>query len=179
MYTTGEPMTATRLSISRYDFHSLIDEQRIEAGAEIGVHHGWYSYYLLKHSKLKTLWSVDSYEGRHVHQKADAEILLSEFGQRSKIIAARSVDAARQATVGGQRFGFVYIDADHSYQAVCDDLTLWYPIILAGGILAGHDYLPTRHVEVIQAVDEFVAAHNLELFITREKWASWFVRKPA
>jgi len=35
---------------------------------------------------------------------------------------------------------FVFIDADHSYNAVRLDIDVWLPKVKVGGILAGHDY---------------------------------------
>lgn len=36
---------------------------------------------------------------------------------------------------------FVYIDANHAYQYVKDDISYWYPKVKTGGYLWGHDYL--------------------------------------
>jgi len=47
----------------------------------------------------------------------------------------------------------VFIDADHSYNAVKNDILNWMPKIRKGGILAGHDYTYSWP-EVIKAVDE-------------------------
>jgi len=47
----------------------------------------------------------------------------------------------------------VFLDADHSYKAVIDDIDAWMPKIRSGGILAGHDYnQPSCGVK--KAVDE-------------------------
>lgn len=35
---------------------------------------------------------------------------------------------------------FVFIDGDHSYQSVCDDIFAWQSRVKPGGVLAGHDY---------------------------------------
>lgn len=35
---------------------------------------------------------------------------------------------------------FVFIDGDHSYEAVMEDIAAWLPKVKPGGILAGHDY---------------------------------------
>lgn len=35
---------------------------------------------------------------------------------------------------------FLFIDGDHSTEAVYKDLTLWYPKVKSGGIISGHDY---------------------------------------
>jgi predicted O-methyltransferase YrrM len=75
---------------------------------------------------------------------------------------------------------FVYIDAQHHYEAVKRDIALWWPKVKPGGILAGHDYLDgTREQSefgVKSAVDEFVEEHDLSLRISNEpSWRSWFV----
>jgi hypothetical protein len=48
---------------------------------------------------------------------------------------------------------FVFIDADHSYEAVRRDILAWLPKVKVGGTLAGHDYEP-YYPGVIRAVDE-------------------------
>ena len=58
----------------------------------------------------------------------------------SNIFADKSVD-------------LVYIDGDHSYEAVSKDIELYLPKIKQGGIMAGHDYSKSWP-GVIKAVDE-------------------------
>jgi len=36
---------------------------------------------------------------------------------------------------------FVYIDANHEYSAIKQDIEQWYPKVKYNGILSGHDYL--------------------------------------
>ena len=48
-------------------------------------------------------------------------------------------------------FDLVYIDADHSYDAVKKDIDYWSRKVKLEGILAGHDY---NMVSVKKAVDE-------------------------
>jgi hypothetical protein len=72
-----------------------------------------------------------------------------------------------------------YIDADHSYDAVKDDIAVWYPRVAVGGALCGHDYHPSGNAwpGVRRAVDEFVAQHRLTL--TTYADSSWMVLKTA
>ena len=60
---------------------------------------------------------------------------------------------------------FVYIDGEHNYEAVQQDMQDWWRTVKSGGILAGHDY-DQNNPGTIQAVDEFVEKHNLTLRIT-------------
>jgi predicted O-methyltransferase YrrM len=49
----------------------------------------------------------------------------------------------------------VFIDADHSYEAVKLDIMNWMPKVRKDGILAGHDYVHSWP-GVIKAVDELI-----------------------
>lgn len=53
----------------------------------------------------------------------------------------------------------VFIDADHSEQAVAADLAAWTPKVKRGGVIAGHDYASRRHPGVQRAVDRFFRGH--------------------
>jgi hypothetical protein len=41
-----------------------------------------------------------------------------------------------------RKVSFVYIDAEHTYGAVFEDISLWKKHILPGGVIAGHDLCP-------------------------------------
>lgn len=66
---------------------------------------------------------------------------------------------------------FVFIDANHFYQPVKDDLTAWRPKMKDGAIMAGHDYLGTHAPGVKKAVDEFFTKDKIEVFTI-----SWYVQ---
>lgn len=65
-------------------------------------------------------------------------------------------------------FDFVYIDADHSYQSVKNDILAWSSKVKDGGILAGHDYIMNS---VKQALEE---VRGEDYFLTKERMKSWF-----
>lgn len=85
--------------------------------------------------------------------------------------------AARQCEAAIPAVDVAYIDADHSYDAVKDDISAWYPRIAVGGALCGHDYHPqgTSWPGVRRAVDEFAASHQLRLHTYAD--SSWMVLK--
>jgi len=70
-------------------------------------------------------------------------------------IFTTSVRAANLFQAGG--VDFCFIDADHSYESVMEDLRTWWPKIRPGGVLAGHDYRQTAEwlLGVTPAVHEF------------------------
>jgi len=69
-----------------------------------------------------------------------------------------SVEAAQMFSP--QSLDLVFIDGDHSYRAVQDDIGAWLPIVKAGSVLAGHDYY-SRWPGVIRAVNELLDERHL------------------
>ena len=57
---------------------------------------------------------------------------------------------------------FVYIDGNHQYSSVIEDLNIWYPKVKYRGIIAGDDY-KYKFPGVIRAVNEFANLHNLNI----------------
>jgi hypothetical protein len=58
-----------------------------------------------------------------------------------------------------ESFDFIFLDAEHSYGCVMNDLNTWYPKLKKAGVFAGHDY----RGEVKQAVDEFFGQKGKEV----------------
>ena len=70
--------------------------------------------------------------------------------ERLNVLRCRSVDAAKFI---GACHG-VLIDGNHDYDFVAQDIALWRPHMMPGGILAGDDYCPKDFPGVVQAVKE-------------------------
>jgi hypothetical protein len=68
----------------------------------------------------------------------------------------------------------VYIDGDHSYEAVRDDLRAWYPKLKHGGVLCGDDYYwrdAKNELSIKRAVDEFCQVIPFkEFFVYRSQF---------
>ena len=101
-----------------------------------------------------------------------------------KLIRKHSVLAADD--VGDGSLDFVFIDADHTYEAVAADIQAWWPKVRPGGTLAGHDYV--NHTlkngvsfGVFRAVDEFAKRIGLtepvHTTAGKDYFASWFITK--
>lgn len=156
----------------RIELAKYFAELGFKIGAEIGVYAGRYSRQLLDNISGLKLYSIDSWLGKYTrHEEKARQSLLKYPG--STIIKGMSVDAAK--TISDNSLDFVYIDANHFYACVMDDMTAWTPKVRSGGIVSGHDYqLP----EVRKAVDEYTTQHNYKLNVTEESISSWwFVKK--
>lgn len=59
----------------------------------------------------------------------------------------------------------VFIDADHSYEGVCQDLLAWAPKVKPGGLLGGHDYDRPEIGQVKEAVQEWCWDYSKALIV--------------
>ena len=71
------------------------------------------------------------------HSKYDAINQISGRA-RAQLFVNTSIDAA--SYIQPEELDFVFIDGDHSYRAVEEDLAAWEPLVKKGGIVAGHDF---------------------------------------
>lgn len=83
------------------------------------------------------------------------------------------------ASMAWKQFDMIFIDADHSYQAVRDDILAWWKHLRAGGFMLGHDYHTKQYPGVAEAVhslfsddvvEEVAQCSEGSLFLV-EKWA--------
>ena len=99
---------------------------------------------------------------RLLGHQATVEILQEDSAQACDHFADRSID-------------LVFVDADHSYEAVRKDLAAWLPKVAVHGVLCGHDY--TTRPGVRRAVDEmFGASASLpggSIWAVRKRSLSW------
>lgn len=177
-------------------------------GVEIGVLRGDYSKMILEEWKGGTLYLVDTWRhiseyidmnGREDQYHYDCMIEtarnIKQYQNRAHMIRMGSVDAA--TLFPDEYFDFIYIDADHSYEAVKQDLKVWWPKIKKGGIFSGDDFIPedgdiwlvnnsdgsseyAGKFGVRQAVTEFSNEHGLKIYSTVDEpyWKQWYTFKP-
>lgn len=93
-----------------------------------------------------------------------------------KLIERESVEYALD--IPPQELDIVFIDANHEYEAVKDDIEAWIPHVQPNGILCGHDYTP-EFPGVQKAVQELfsLAGSTPRVFAGTTIWflpkASW------
>lgn len=102
---------------------------------------------IIKRKQLK-VYAVDTFLGTSnegtVHDEAKIvniqdifEENMKNFGLYPKVFSM-TTDEASIKIPNTQKFDLVFIDADHSYEAVTRDINNWIP--KCRGIIAGHDY---------------------------------------
>lgn len=164
-------------------------------GVEIGVQEGENAENILALWQGRTLHLVDPwikwpemmYQDRTNDIDFEAALAktrerMGKFGERARIHRLPSAAASRMFGRGQEAwFDFVYLDGNHSYDSVVEDLKNWYPLVAPGGLIGGHDYLnrydPAWICEVELAVTDFF---DEVLHVTQEEGShpSWWKVKP-
>jgi len=166
--------------------------------AEIGAEGGNFAKRILKMNNPKELYLIDCWENQsediygndpanNSKEVKDAQYrnVVEKFwhDRNVYVIKRYSKDAAPLFADG--YFDWVYIDANHLQAR--QDIEAWWPKVKSGGIICGHDYtMCGDYITVKRDVDEFVAEHNLDLFVTtgangdiyEKNYPSWGFRKP-
>ena len=134
-----------------------------KSGVEIGVSDGRYSEILCQSNPNLKLLCVDIWKKERIYNMAVEK--LKPYN--TTIIRKSSVDAAKD--IPDESLDFVFIDADHKYESVKENINTWAPKVRRGGCVSGHDYYVFRWSKnsgVIDAVDEYVKKHNIHLQFT-------------
>lgn len=152
-------MTPIHRLNTRDQFGAWLNENGFSGiGVEIGTFQGHYAAVLGKQWK-GTLITIDPYDWpnqpsyvdgcrkdwtKEEAAELDPEKVMMEAAQllaplaNVSMMRLQSVVAARCFPL--QSLDFVFIDGDHSAEAVSADIAAWTPNIKPGGILAGHDF---------------------------------------
>lgn len=146
-----------------------------QRGAEIGVERGHFTEQMLMAFPALHLYAVDPWAARGdfadwpmAEIEADSHNRLARYAGRVTVLKMRSVDAAARVEDGS--LDFVFIDAEHRYKAVLEDIAAWQPKVKPGGLLAGHDF-SQKYPGVMQAVCEIFPGAEVDTY-SRVWWVT-------
>ena len=161
--------------------------------AELGVFEGDFSDILLTlephELHLVDLWAgpmeCGDKDGNHIKLLTDDE-MQQVFRRLTRKYARKPVKLHRLdvltalAGLNDDYFDLIYVDADHSYEAVRSHLEAAATKVKPGGFLGGHDY-GAPYLGVVKAVDEFAAIRNFAWVArtTGDGCPSFLLRRPA
>lgn len=145
--------------------------QFVEVGSWKGKSSAFMAVEILRSHKQIKFDCVDTWEGSPEHQAGgafeDADVitgtLFDEFLKNMlpvhmfyKAVRLTSVQASQ--LYDNKSLDFVFLDGDHSYESVHEDIQAWLPKVKLGGFIGGHDYGPPGLFPgVAQAVHELCA----------------------
>lgn len=157
-YNVPDNTAAMKLKeVRRNDLYILFKELGFVLGCEIGVNRGKNAEVMLEIIPGLKLHLVDSWVRRNSLRETHKR--LRRFMPQITTAEMLSMDAVRYYNDGF--FDFVYIDADHSFDFVMQDIIEWSKKVRPGGIVSGHDYYRSKIEGVALAVKAYTGAHRI------------------
>ncbi|MEY2924116.1 MAG: Synechococcus phage [Bacteroidota bacterium] len=152
-------------------------------GCEIGVCNGFTTEYLVKNIlNIKTLYAVDNYpiyidwngtrltEERQEESKRRCAKKLSQYSNIT-LVYKSSTEFAK--SLDNDSLDFIFIDGDHSYKGVIEDIKNYWPKVKNNGVFAGHDI---NLASVRRAIkDSFSGMPNIRVEIIENN--GWIILK--
>ena len=155
-------------------FSTVINENNFKKCAEVGIGYGFHARQILDNTNVEKLYLIDPmqyYEDAFTSDVIDFggfEKLTKNIKTHLKKYDDRYTWFRQPSTtitieqIPNENLDAVFIDADHSYEAVKNDLKFWWKKVRKGGWLLGDDY-SSCHPGTTKAVDEFASMNNLNL----------------
>lgn len=147
-------MVANKVMRNRWEIVAdLINKNNFTRIAEVGVSRGENASEILKRCpQIKKFYLID------IDFSVFDRGLFAGYGDKIRLCNANGC----WIEPGG--YDLVFIDAEHTYEAVKKDIEKWRCPLAIGGIICGHDYLDFEQpgYGVNKAVDEVFPNRNLE-----------------
>jgi len=120
---------------------------------EIGTYEGRSALFMGKMIKILNRNDIDFYAIDN-----DSRIYpvfkryIDKFELKDYIIPIKGDSTIVAKTFGDRTLDFVFIDAEHDFINVDNDIKAWLPKVKIGGIISGHDYLLNIYPGLVAAV---------------------------
>jgi len=178
-----EVSSRIELPFSRGELAYLFPDLGFKIGAEIGVEQGEYSEVLIRANPNLHLYLVDAwkaYKGYRDHTRQEklerfftsTIQRLSPYPNKKTFIRDFSMNAVKM--FDDESLDFVYIDANHDFAHVTEDIYHWSKKVRSGGIVAGHDYYKDaipNHIHVPYVLHGYTQAYNIKpWFVFEDSW---------
>ena len=153
----------------------------VELGSWTGRSAAYCVVELINRDKLGPFYCVDTWKGEAAiaYDPATVQDLEKIFRQNLKPVVKEIKMLSMISWVAAEQFSddsvdFCYVDAGHSYEAVTNDLTAWWPKLRPGSMFGGDDYTK-GYPGVQQAVWDFFGPQDIKV---RRAGRCWLVTKP-
>lgn len=158
------------------ELHGLAQAIRLldrppEHVAEIGSYCGGSTVVIGRAARARNtackVYAIDPFEFHedrykyNYEEKFDQNVREWDLGGTISKVKQQSADAAK---AWKHPLDFLYIDGDHSYEAVIADIENFVPLVKEGSLFAFHDYKPVGKDGVRQAVEERILPFHEKLF---------------
>jgi hypothetical protein len=163
--------------VGRNDLARLFAELDFAVGVEVGVERGYYAEVLCKSNPHALIYGVDPWKAYPGYREHVSQEKLCNFFEETIVrmepynwdyIRATSMQALDNFQ--DESLDFVYIDGNHAWQYITQDIYHWQQKVRKGGIVSGHDYRLSRRMRDANHVVYVVNAYTQSFRIS-----PWFL----
>ena len=156
----------------------LFNELGFKIGAEIGVEGGLWSANLFRYIPDLKLYCIDKWEYFPGYRDFRNQKVLTNHYESAvtklkplnvEIIRKWSMDAVKDFK--DNSLDFVFIDGNHSFEYVTNDIAEWSKKVRPNGIVSGHDFFRSRsgvYIHVKDVVQGWAYAHRIHPWFVLE-----------
>ena len=167
---------STLVGVDRRGIYEIFAEKGFTKGCEVGVRQGVNAKLILSIVPGLRLYLVDPYmvyEYRNFRKRNKWKWDLDTMDRirfsaikrlaKANVIWLMTTSAKAAQCIEDASLDFVYIDANHSFSFVMEDIIIWGRKVKKGGIISGHDW-GIRSVR--RAVTEYAKYNRLPIKVT-------------
>lgn len=152
---------------------------------EVGVEKGLNCLSVFESLNVTHAYLIDAYEEYTTNYTGEPYLISQEKQDKAYETARKNLYPFRDRTTWIRKYSdkafedipddidFIYIDCNHAYEYVRQDIELYWEKVSKGGLLAGHDFFGT-YEGVIRAVHEFAMKKELPIYSNLYDW--WFIK---
>ena len=162
---------------SRIKLAEYFNELGFHTGAEVGTAAGAYALILCQKIPGLRLFCIDPWEKYKENQRGGSENHQHDNYETTKrVLASYNVKLVREMSMdavkkfGDESLDFVFIDGNHNYPFVKEDIAEWSKKVRKGGIVATHDFYHFHRSGVIEAVTEYCSINRIDFKLTDWDW---------
>ena len=129
----------------------LLKELDFKVGAEIGVQRGLWTATLFKYIPDLKMYCIDGWTAYSTYEDIKEQKLCDGYyeeakkiteGHDCKLIKKLSMDAV--GDFEDESLDFVYLDGNHAFEYITNDIAEWSKKVRKGGLVIGHDYWQSK-----------------------------------
>lgn len=169
-FVQDAPLNSTRLWMLA--LYAIIRSNGYKDIVEIGVFNGVTSQFLA-HAAMVNGGTYHGYDisARNIHEASDR---VSRWGVESSFTLCNSQQLALPAD---RAVDFVFIDAEHTFEACRADFYTWWGLLRVGGTIAIHDVADPELKRFIDTLAHYPAASRMEVISWPGDCGMAFIRR--
>lgn len=144
--------------------------------AEIGTYRGINADNMLKYLNINEIYLIDPYQSYNEYTDPINDSIDDKTFNEAKWRTSHSADKITWIREPSNtaynkipdKLDYIYIDGNHLYNYVIEDIDLYYPKVRSGGVIGGHDVFLSDVIDAVEdSFDEYYCV-----------FPDWWIIKP-